>query len=198
MHADDKSGLSAASELGIFSPLTTLVVHHYHRGVTMLLCGNWEKLQMSFGAAAIILSQMEPSTRKSSPNNSCIRLICTHSSINVLDTHRQLICGNLCSLTKMDMLFKTVQISEISGASSKVVKLKEPPKRRWPQNPQSTRNPSIRQRTIKVGSLFPASSAAHIVHNQMPLPGSRRFSSFCHSIQVAHDCFYSINATKST
>ena len=98
----------------------------------------------------------------------------------------------------MDKLFKTVQISEISGASSKVVKLKEPPKRRWPQNPQSTRNPSIRQRTIKVGSLFPASSAAHIVHNQMPLPGSRRFSSFCHSIQVAHDCFYSINATKSS
>ena len=97
------------------------------------------------------------------------------------------------------MLFKTVQISEISAASSKqVVKLEEPPKRRWPQNPQSTGNSSIRQRTIKVGSLFPASSAAHIVHNQMPLPGSRRFSSFCHSIQVAHDCFYSINATKSS
>ena len=119
---------------------------------------------MSLARPPIILSQMMPSTRKSSPNNSCIQLICTHSSINVLDTHRQLLCGNLCSLTKMDMLFKTVQISEISAASSKqVVKLEEPPKRRWPQNPQSTGNSSIRQRNIKVGSLFPASSGAHIL-----------------------------------
>ena len=70
---------------------------------------------------------------------------------------------------KLDMFLKLCKyLKSLAQASKQVVNRQEPHKWRGPQNPQSTGNSSIRQRTNKVGSLFLASSDAFIATHYPP------------------------------